>query len=132
MDVEILIHGVPDGQDYYGIKEEQTNMGLFYDKSPESVKFVIETKKQGNSAYTYYSFLRYKGMIGAGGRPGSYFGLTLRLDKYYQDAIHIYNLMDIVFKRYIVGTLLVPSGDGYKYAVTNFAIKKAPCWVLYL
>ena len=123
MDVEILVHGVPDGQDYYGIKEEQTNMGLFYDNSTESVKYVVEIKKQGSNTYAYYSYLRYKGLIGAGGRPGSYFGVTLRIDKYYQDAIHIYNLLDMMFKRYIIGTLLTPSGDGYKYLVTNFATK---------
>ena len=125
MDLELLIHGVPDGQDYYGIKEGQTNMGLSYDNSIESVKFVVETKKQGNTAYTYYSYLKYKGMIGSGGRPGSYFGLTLRIDKYYQDALHIYSLLDILFKRYIIGTLLAPSGDGYKYIVSNFATKSA-------
>ena len=123
MDVEILIHGVPDGQKYYGTKEEQANMGLFYDNSMESVKFVVETKKQGSTAFVYYSYLRYKGMIEAGGRLGGYFGLTLRLDKYYQDAIHIYNLLEIVFKRYIVGSLLVPSGDGFKYTVPDFASK---------
>lgn len=123
MDVELLIHGVPDGQKFFGIKEEQTNMGLFYDNSIESVKFVIETKKQGNTAYTYYSYLRYKGLIEAGGRTGGYFGMTLRIDKYYQDAIHIYNLLDILFKRYIVGTILTPSGGGYKYIVTSFVTK---------
>ncbi|MBQ3997730.1 MAG: hypothetical protein II644_00140 [Paludibacteraceae bacterium] len=123
--MEILLHGVPDGQDYYGVKEEQTNMGLFYDNSMESVKFVVETKKQGNVAYTYYSYLRYRGMIGAGGRPGSYFGITLRIDKYYQDALHIYQLLDIVFKRHIVGTLLTPSGEAYKYITPSFTAKSA-------
>ena len=125
MDVEILIHGVPDGQDYFGIKNEQTNMELFYDSSVESVKFVVEAKKQGDQAYAYYSYLRYKNMIGAGGRPGSYFGLTLRLDMYYQDVMLIYDLLEIVFKKHIVGTLLAPTTDGYKYIVPSFGQKKA-------
>ena len=124
MDVEILIHGVPDGQDYFGIKNEQTNMELFYDSSIESVKFVVETKKQGNQAYAYYSYLRYKNMIGAGGRPGSYFGVTLRMDMYYQDVMLIYNLLDIVFKKHVVGTLLSQTSDGYKYSVPSFEHKK--------
>ena len=124
MDVEILIHGVPDGQDYFGIKSEQTNMELFYDSSIESVKFVVETKKQENQAYAYYSYLRYKNMIGAGGRPGSYFGLTLRLDMYYQDVMLIYDLLEIVFKKHIVGTLLTPTTDGYKYIVPSIRQKK--------
>ena len=48
-------------------------------------------QQQENQAYAYYSYLRYKNMIGAGGRPGSYFGLTLRLDMYYQDVMLIYD-----------------------------------------
>lgn len=123
MDIEIFLHGVPNGQDFYGTKEEQANMGMFYDTSTESVKYVVETKKLGDKAYTYYSYLRYKGLIGAGGRPGSYFGLTLRFDKYYQDALHIYNLLEIIFKRYVVGNMLMQSGESYKYAVSNFADK---------
>ncbi len=123
MDIEIMIHGVPDGQDYWGIQEEHDNMGLFYGNSNESVKFVVETKKQGDHAYTYYSYLRYKGIIGGGGRPGSYFGLTLRMDKYYQDATYIYSILELVFNKYIVGVLLIASGDTYKYSVRNFAHK---------
>ena len=53
MDIEIIFHGVPSGQDYYGIKEEWTNVELFYDSSTESIKFVTEAKKQGGKAYTY-------------------------------------------------------------------------------
>lgn len=125
MDIELLIHGVPEGQDFYGIKEERENIDLFYDNSKESVKFVVEIKKQGNNAYCYYSYLRYKGIVGASGRPGAYFGLTLRTDQYYQDTGYIYNLLDMLFKRYIVGTFLVPSGDGYQYTIKNFINKSA-------
>ena len=123
MEVELLLHGVPHGQQYNGIADEQSNMGLFYDNSTESVKFVIETKKNEGKSYAYYSYLRYKGIIEAGGRTGSYFGLTLRIDKYYKDAIHIYNLLDMLFMRYIVGTVLNPLGEGYKYIISSFETK---------
>ena len=125
MNVEILIHGVPDGQDYYGIDEERAYAELFYDNSAESVKFVVETKEKGNNAFVYYTYLRYKGLVGSGGRPGSYFGLTLRLDKYYQDVTHIYNMLEMTFKKYVVGVFLSPLGGSYKYLVPNFASKKA-------
>ena len=125
MDVEILIHGVPDGQDYDGIAEARTYAELFYDNSTESVKFVVETKTSGDYAYVYYSYVLYKGVLGFGGRPGSYFGLTLRLDKYYQDVIHMYNMLEMVFKKYVVGVLLAPLTESYKYTTPNFASKKA-------
>ena len=126
MDVEILVHGVSEGQEFYGIKEESAHIDLFYDNSKESVKFVIETKKLGDTAYAYYTYLRYKDVIGYGGRPGSYFGLTLRLDKYYLDVVHMYNMLDMIFKRYVVGTILAPleDGGGYKYMVPHISSQK--------
>lgn len=125
MDVEILIHGVPNGHDYFGPKEEQNNAGSFYITSQESIKFIVETKKNGNSPYVYYSYLRYKGVVGAEGRSGSYFGLTLRLDVYYNDILHIYNMLDMVFKKYVLGSLLTFTGETYKYNTPDFASKKS-------
>lgn len=125
MDVEILIHGVPNGHDYYGPKEEQNTAGSFYITSQETIKFVVETKKNGNKPYVYYSYLRYKGVVGAEGRTGSYFGLTLRIDEYYSDILHVYNMLDIMFKRHVLGSLLTLSGEIYKYNTSDFVSKKA-------
>ncbi|MBO5816507.1 MAG: hypothetical protein J6R26_00970 [Paludibacteraceae bacterium] len=125
MDVEILLHGVPNGQDYYGPKEEQKQTETFYTKSNESIKFVIETKKVGSANYVYYTYLRYKGVIGAGGRTGSYLGITLRLDEYYTDVAHVYNMLDMAFKKFIVGSLMVANGDTCKYTCQDFASKKS-------
>ena len=124
MDVEILIHGVPNGHDYYGPKEEQNTAGSFYITSQETIKFVVEIKKNGNKPYVYYSYLRYKGVVGAEGRSGSYFGLTLRIDEYYTDILHIYNILDIAFKRYVLGSLLTLSSETYKYITPDFKSKK--------
>lgn len=126
MDVELLIHGVPEGQDYYGIEDERTNAGLFYDNSTEVVKYVVETKQFHNKNYAYYSYLRYKNIVGAKGRSGSYFGMTLRTDMLYQDGMHIYTLLDIVFKRHVIGTLLLPiENGGFKYVDVSFFSKKS-------
>lgn len=124
MDVEILVHGVPNGHDYFGLKEEQNTAGTFYISSQESIKFVVEIKKNGNKPYVYYSYLRYKGVVGAEGRSGSYFGLTLRIDEYYTDILHIYNILDIAFKRYVLGSLLTLSSETYKYITPDFKSKK--------
>ena len=124
MDVEVLLHGVPSGQDYYGLKGEQKQAAVFYVKSQESVKLVVEVKKTDNIPYVYYTYLRYKGVIGATGRAGSYIGITLRLDVYYTDVSHIYNMLDIAFKKYVVGTLLTTNNDSYKYIAPDFSSKK--------
>lgn len=125
MDVEILLHGVPSGQDYFGIKEEQKLAESFYTSSNESVKLVVEARKNGNTPYVYYTYLRYKNIVGAGGRSGSYIGITLRLDMYYTDVVHMYNMLDIAFKKYIIGALLTPTGESYKYISSDFNSKKS-------
>lgn len=125
MDVEILLHGVPSGQDYFGIKEEQKLAESFYTSSNESVKFVVEARKNGNTPYVYYTYLRYKNIVGAGGRSGSYIGITLRLDMYYTDVVHMYNMLDIAFKKYIIGALLTSTGESYKYISPDFNSKKS-------
>lgn len=125
MDVEILLHGVPSGQDYFGIKEEQKLAESFYTSSNESVKFVVEARKNGNAPYVYYTYLRYKNIVGAGGRSGSYIGITLRLDMYYTDVVHMYNMLDIAFKKYIIGALLTSTGESYKYISPDFNSKKS-------
>lgn len=124
MDVEILLHGVPSGQDYYGVKEEQKLAESFYTNSNESVKLVVEARKNGNTPYVYYTYLRYKNIVGAGGRSGSYIGITLRLDMYYLDVVHMYNMLDMAFKKYIIGALLTPTGESYKYVSPDFTSKK--------
>ena len=124
MDIEVLLHGVPNGQDYYGIKEERRVVENFYNNSSEESKFYIEIRKNGDQVYCYYTYLRYKGLVGHGGRPGSYFGLTLRMDEYYKDVNHIYNVLEIIFKKYVLGTLLTPVGTSYKYTTPDFASKK--------
>ena len=115
MDIEIMLHGVPSGQDYYGIKEEQRLSEFFYDDSNEETKFYVEIKEKDNIAYSYYTYLKYGSIIGEGGRPGSYFGLTIRIDEYYKDVNHIYNILEIVFKKHILGTIINPVGNSYKY-----------------
>lgn len=125
MDVEILLHGVPSGQDYYGIKEEQNLADSFYHNTNESVKLVVEVRKKGNIPYVYYTYLRYKNIVGAGGRSGSYIGITLRLDMYYLDVVHMYNMLEMAFKKCVIGALLIPTGESYKYISPDFSSKKS-------
>lgn len=125
MDVEVLLHGVPKGQDFYGIKEEQQQLEVFYAKSNESVKLVVEVKKKGTVSYVYYNYLRYNSVIGAGNRTGSYLGITLRVDELYLDVKHIYRMLDMAFNKYVVGTIVTLKGDTYQFTTPDFASKKA-------
>ena len=130
MKVEIFLHGVPIGQDYFGIQDEVEYTSSFYCKSDESIKLEVEVRRNQDKVYTYYTYLRYNNILGSSNRSGSYFGLTLRLDAYYTDIVLIYNILDVTFNKYVVGTILEPIGKNYKYINPDFVSKKVEIGLL--
>jgi hypothetical protein len=124
MDVEVFLHGVPRGQDFFGLQDEQHQHEIFYTRSNESVKLVVEVKRKGATPYVYYNYLRYNGILGAAGRPGSYLGITLRLDMFYPDIQYIFRMLDMAFNKYVVGTIVTKNADTYQYTSPDFSTKK--------
>jgi hypothetical protein len=124
MEVEVFLHGVPRGQDFFGLQDEQHQHEIFYTRSNESVKLVVEVKRKGATPYVYYNYLRYNGILGAAGRPGSYLGITLRLDMFYPDIQHIFRMLDMAFNKYVVGTIVTKNADTYQYTSPDFSTKK--------
>ena len=123
MEVEVFLHGVPRGQDFFGLQDEQHQHEIFYTRSNESVKLVVEVKRKGATPYVYYNYLRYNGVLGAAGRPGSYVGITLRLDMLYPDIQHIFRMLDMAFNKYVVGTVVTKNGDTYQFTTPDFSSK---------
>ena len=123
MDVEVFLHGVPRGQDFFGLQDEQHQYEIFYTRSNESVKLVVEVKRKGATPYVYYNYLRYNGILGAAGRPGSYLGITLRLDMFYPDIQHIFRMLDMAFNKYVVGTIVTKNAYTYQYTSPDFSTK---------
>ena len=89
MDVEFFIHGVPDGNDFFGLAEDRMYFDSFYSGEAEN-RLLIQTRISGGILYCYYNYLIGKNVISYSGRQGSYFGITLRLDQYCIDFSKIY------------------------------------------
>jgi hypothetical protein len=55
-------------------------------------------------------------------RTGSYFGMTVRIDDYICcDTANLYHLLDLLFKKFILGRILTElQGGGYKYQYDSF------------
>ena len=120
MEVELIISGTPEGQDYYGPEESRQYMSLMYGASTDN-KLMIDVRKEANGkTYCYYNYLVYKDVIGVGGRPGSYFCLALRLDAYWIDIQSMYRLLDFTYHNYVKKAILRVEGTKVQYKAANF------------
>lgn len=121
MDIEIFVHGVPNGQSFWGKEEDRNYFGNFYGQSnSDAVKYLIQKRSSNGKAYCYYNYLVYQNVIGSDGREGSYFGLSIRFDAYCKDFIGIYKILDTVFTAHVLNKILKVQNGNYKYIIADF------------
>lgn len=121
MDVEIFVHGIPNGQSFWGEEEDRNYFGNFYDQScSDAVKYLIQARSSNGKNYCYYNYFVYQNVIGNDNRRGSYFGLSIRFDAYCKDFIGIYKILDVVFTAYVLNKILKVNNGNYKYDIVDF------------
>ena len=122
MNVEVFVHGVPNGESFWGKDEDRNYFGNFYDQTcSDKVKFLVQTRLSNGNVYSYYNYLVYGNVVGNDGRDGSYFGLSIRFDSYCKDFMSVYKVLDFVFCSIVVNHILKTQTGNYKYAVSDFA-----------
>lgn len=128
MEVELFIHGVPNGEGFWGKEDDRNYFGTFYDHSTDEVKFLIQNRASKGKLYCYYNYLVYKtvgsktpNVVAYDGRDGSYFGLSLRLDAYCKDVMNMYRILDTIYNIYVCGSLLKMEKSKLKYTFSDFA-----------
>lgn len=125
MEVELFVHGVPKGEDFWGNNEDQAYFANFYSgNKDDEVRFIVETRKFNNRNYCYYTYLKNKNVVDAEDRPGSYFGISLRFEVCCVDIVNIYRLFDIVYNKYVIGNLLSSDSPKTRFLVSRFSEKK--------
>lgn len=124
MNIELIFHGVPEGHDCYSTVEDKEYVKKFYNSSGEGCYMRIEIRNIGSNRYVYYNYLVYsseKQKVSSNSkRPGSYFGMSLRMDAYCDDFVRLYNILDTVFSRCILGNVMEANGDNLTYRVSSF------------
>lgn len=120
MDVEVFIYGTPTGNCFYGQADEKIYFDTFYNGDKENYLSIKIRKAGDNKVYCYYNYLVYQNVIGKNGRPGSFFGITLRLDAYCLNIKNIYGILDITFNSYVRGELFDDVGGNLRYIVDDF------------
>ena len=125
MELNLIISGVPNGEDYWGPGEDAPYFHTLYTTSQENCKFDIRLRRNTHGCYAYYHYLVYNVVNNSSGRTGSYIGITLRLDSYCEDFLTIYQMLDMVFRKNIVGPLLKEvNGGRLQYLFDSFREKE--------
>lgn len=123
MTVDLIIHGVPNGQDSWGKDDDRHYLSTFYTSKDDKEYLSVELRKVSGKPYAYYHYLKYNNVVAADGRPGSYLGITLRIDAYYKDTFNIYNILEIIYNRYLADlAFTLERGDGIRYKIPRFEL----------
>ena len=119
MTVDFILHGVPNGQDFWGASDDNHYFSTFYVQKNDKEYLSIEARKVSGKSYCYYNYLKYNNVTAADGRAGSYLGITLRFDAYYKDVLNVYQIFEIIYNN-LLDIILDKSGEGIKFKVSKF------------
>lgn len=122
-DIRLYAHGVTVGQTMWGVPDEDFRYieSFYTPKRGEDDNMLVEVCRPRGSAYCYYTYLRVKDVVGNGGRNGSYFALTLRINYYYADIKNIYHILDAAFDKFVEGSIVSTANGVTKYLVGDMA-----------
>lgn len=128
MNVDIYIHGVPNGQRIWGNGGDDQVINQFYGTgSEEQTKFLAEVRKSGGQNYCYYSILKYKNVSAENGRAGSYFGITIKMDMVCTKVKTVFQILEMVYNNAILGKFIKKEGERLLFLVSDFKEKENLC-----
>ena len=132
--LNLLIHGNPNGWDCWYHKEELGNLSQaelgdlknFYssDRSDLQPRFVVDTRLDpAGSVIFYCHYLIMGGVAEADGRSSGYVGLTLRIaGEAASDLLQVYDLLERLFEEKASRILVDKKGEqGYQFRVARLA-----------
>ena len=118
------IHGVPYGSQSWGDISDSEYLKSFYNSVSASnvpTQMIVDIRYSGNTVCSYYHYLLLSNVDDFESRPGSYFGMTVCFEGVYcSDFVELYKLLDVCFKKVALNTVLIKSGERYKYALSDF------------
>lgn len=119
--IKLYAHGVPNGQSIWGkLDTDAQYIETFYGrKSSVPSQMLVEVMQFDGKTNSYYTYFRHGNFQDNGGRPGGYFALTLRINHYYRDIQNIYNLLEAAFNKFIIGSVLEQTNDGYRFLISQ-------------
>lgn len=118
MSYKIYLHGTPHGQTYIGGDDIKSWIESFYNHKESTGDFPyleIEITKD----FSLYTYIASRNLIGADGRSGAYFGISLKLEGQYCRSIeNLYNLLEKIYHDFCLDTII--SSRSKRYLVSKF------------
>lgn len=124
MKYSFAIHGVPSGSQSWGDISDSEYLKSFYNSVSASnvpTQMIVDIRYSGDTVCSYYHYLLLSNVDDFESRSGSYFGMTICFEGVYcSDFVELYKLLDACFKKVVLNTVLIKSGERYKYALSDF------------
>lgn len=124
MKYSFAIHGVPSGSQSWGDISDSEYLKSFYNSVSASnvpTQMIVDIRYSGDTVCSYYHYLLLSNVDDFESRSGSYFGMTICFEGVYcSDFVELYKLFDACFKKVVLNTVLIKSGERYKYALSDF------------
>lgn len=118
------IHGVPYGSQSWGDINDSEYLKSFYNSVSATnvpTQMIVDIRYSGNAICSYYHYLILSNVDDYKSRQGSYFGMTICFEGVYcSDFVKLYKLFDECFKKVALNSVLLKSGERYKYALADF------------
>lgn len=118
--IDLIVHGIPQGKNQWAnCKFESQFIDGFYHEYKYENQMIVEISRIGGTPESFYSYIVAKTQD-CSGRPGGYFGLTLRINQVYADFANIYFLLEATFRKYIEPEMFAKSGGVYQFKKSDF------------
>lgn len=129
MQIDFVIHGVPQGHQVWGTRSDkyyETFYGQYDIYGKTKMVFVVEVRDNNGLRSCYYSLIRPQNILAAGGRKGSYFGMSVRVEGYYcTDVYSLLKLFELTYDQFIANKILVKNGESEQFVYESFEAAKS-------
>ena len=129
MQIDFVIHGVPQGHQVWGTRSDkyyETFYGQYDIYRKTKMVFVVEVRDNNGLRSCYYSLIRPQNILAAGGRKGSYFGMSIRVEGCYcTDVYSLFKLFELTYDQFIANKILVKNGESEQFAYESLETPKS-------
>lgn len=122
---EFVFHGVPQGHDSWGASGDRYFESFYgigdFCKGAKTV-LIVEIRKDVTGFCSYYTYVRPQNVVAQGGRTGSYFGMSFKIEgQYCTDVYSLFQLFDKIYEEKILGSIIERTGNTEQYLIASFS-----------
>ena len=120
MNISVVLHGVPYGQDVSDSSFETAVQPYYRPSIAPDEEFECVVRKVKDDSRVLYTLTLNNNVVDAENRSGSYFGLTVAMTDYYFTKVrYLYELMKIAVDRFAIGKVISMDKGTFKFVVKD-------------